>query len=267
MAAAEHGVLAGLTVLVTRPAHQADNLARLVELAGGQALRFPVLEILEPADAAALLAQIDRLDEFDMAIFISPNAVTKAMNVIRSRRAALPAGLELACVGRGSAKELRRFGIEHLIAPSKGRFDSEALVALPEMQSVDGKRILIFRGDGGREFLGETLAARGARIEYAECYRRGRPNADTTPLLRLWARDGIDIVTMTSVDGLRNLYDLVGKLGQQWLTKTPIVVTSERIAAACRELGFKSEPILADSATDDAIVAAIGAWRTRQISL
>ena len=265
MAVPEERGLENTAVLVTRPAAQAESLAALIELAGGEAVRFPVLEILDPVDSAALQRIVDRLDEFDMAIFISPNAVNKAMNVIRSRRP-LPARLKLACVGRGSARELKHFGQEDVIAPT-GRFDSEALLDLPALADIAGQRIVIFRGDGGREVLGETLQHRGASVEYAECYRRGKPQVDTTALLRRWARGGIDVVTVTSVQSLRNLYDLVGKLGQQWLVKTPIVVISDRMVATCRELGFKGEPLIAPEASDEAIVKTIRAWRAAQKSL
>ncbi len=252
-------------MLITRPAAQADPLAALIARAGWDAVLFPVLEIMDPADSGPLLRIVERLDDFDIAIFISPNAVTKAMNVIGSRRI-LPPHLRLACVGRGSARELKHFGCENVIAP-EGKFNSEALLELPELAEVAGQRIVIFRGDGGREVLGETLQNRGARIEYAECYRRGKPHVDTAPLMRRWARGGIDIVTVTSTEALRNLYDLVGKLGQQWLVKTPIVVVSGRMAETCRELGFKTEAMVAAQASDEAIVETIKAWRAAQKSL
>ena len=258
--------LAGLQVLVTRPAHQSDHLAALIEHEGGRVIRFPVVEILDPEDTAALAQTIDRLDEFAIAIFISANAVHKALNLIGARRGGLPPGLTVACVGRGSAKALRHFGVDDPIVP-QGRFDSEALLALPQLQELHGKKIIIFRGDGGRELLGTGLSERGAKIEYAECYRRVRPHADTAPLLRQWARGAVHVSCVTSVEALRNLYDMVGKRGQQWLVKTPIVVVSERIAQACRELGFKTVPIVAFEASDKGIVAAIKTWRKAQNSL
>ena len=258
--------LQGVRVLVTRPREQADNLARLIEAEGGETIRFPVVEIAEPQDTQALLAIIDRLDEFAIAIFISPNAVNRAMNLILARRGGLPPGLRVACVGRGSARELKHFGIEDVIVPS-GRFDSETLLELPALQAVAGTRIVIFRGEGGRELLGDTLTARGAVIQYAECYRRTRPTADTTPLLRRWARGEVDIVTVTSVDGLHNLYDMLGKAGQSWLIRTPIVVVSDRMAAVCRELGFKVNPLVAAQAADEAMVEAVKAWRAAQKTL
>ena len=258
-AASPSGDLQGVYVLVTRPAHQAEALCVLIESHGGHALRFPVLEIADPADTGPLHAVIDRLQDYELAIFISANAVNKAMNLVRARRD-WPAGLRIAAIGRGSARELERFGHRADLCPPR-KFDSEALLALPEMQDVAGKRIVIFRGDGGREHLADTLTARGARVEYAEAYRRVRPEADTGRLLRHWARGELDVITVTSSEGLHNLYDMVGKLGRQWLRKTPLVVASERMVPLARELGFRLPPVVAEDATDEAMAAALRAWR------
>ncbi|MEW6332024.1 MAG: uroporphyrinogen-III synthase, partial [Pseudomonadota bacterium] len=241
------------------------NLARLIEARGGEAIRFPVIEIAEPRDTRALLAVIDRLRDFSLAIFISPNAVNRVMGLIQAR-GGLPPALQIACVGRGSARELKRFGIENAIVPPD-RFDSEALLELPELQAVKGKRIVIFRGDGGRELLGDTLKARGAEVEYAECYRRLRPDTDATPLRRRWERGEIDIVSVTSVDSLRNLFDMIGETGRPRLLRTPVVVVSERMAQVCRELGFQTGPRMATTAGDEAILEAIQAWRDGQNTL
>ncbi len=214
--------LTGRGIVVTRPAHQAEPLAGMIRAAGGNAIVFPVLEILDTADIQPLVEVIDRLDDYSLAIFISPNAVMRAMNQIVARRA-WPAGLRAAAVGKGSVKELRRFGINDVIAPARV-FDSERLLELPQLQSVAGQRVVIFRGDGGRELLGDTLAARGASVEYVECYRRARPRADAAPLLKAWARNEVHAVTVTSSEGLRNLFEMVGKLGQSWLRRTPVLV-------------------------------------------
>ncbi|MBX3651125.1 MAG: uroporphyrinogen-III synthase [Burkholderiales bacterium] len=229
------GPLAGRGIVVTRPAAQAGPLAGMIRAAGGLPILFPVLEILDTGDLAPLLEVVDRLDHFDLAIFISPNAVLRAMNQVAARRP-WPAGLRAAAIGKGSVRELKRFGITDVIAPARA-FDSEGLLALPEMQRVAGWRVVIFRGDGGRELLGDTLAARGASVEYVECYRRARPRADAAPLLRAWARNEVDAVTVTSSEGLRNLFEMVGRLGQSWLKRTPLLAPHPRITAAARELG------------------------------
>jgi uroporphyrinogen-III synthase len=252
--------LAGLVVMVTRPAHQAENLCRLLSQAGATPLVFPVLEILDPVDPSALNPLIERLDDFDWAIFISPNAVEKAVNLIHARRD-LPGTLKLATIGKGSAKALQKMIHRPPDLCPKDQFNSEALLAMPELQDVRGQRIVIFRGDGGREYLADTLRARGAQVEYANTYRRARPNADTDQLQRQWARDGIDVITISSGDGLRNLFDMVGNLAQNWLRQTQLVVVNERLVGLVNELGFARPPLVANEASDEAIVDAICRWR------
>jgi uroporphyrinogen-III synthase len=252
--------LAGTRVLVTRPAEQAHHLAQLIETAGGIAIRFPTIKIDEPSDRSALAKQIDELASTDIAIFVSANAVNKAMPLIAGRYSPFPQQLQIACVGQGTARVLERFGVHATLVPH-GRFDSEALLDLPALHNVRGKRIMIFRGEGGRELLAQTLRSRGADVRYAECYRRALPGADVTPLLHRWAGGEIDVVTATSVEALQNLVAIVGEAGRALLLQTPIIVISQRMAATCRELGFVQGPHIASTASDESIVDAIKAWR------
>ena len=228
--------------MVTRPMHQAGELAAGIRAAGGNPVMFPVLEILDVKDQRPLLDLIARLDQFDLAIFISPNAVNKAMNLIREKRAqgTLPPGLKVATIGQGGVRELAHFGVGEVIAPTE-RFDSEALLEMAELQQLKGKRVVIFRGEGGRELLGNTLVQRGATLEYAVCYRRSKPDTDAhavAALLQAWTRNELHAITVTSSEGLRNLFGMVGEFGQQWLKKTPVFVPHERIAQVARELGL-----------------------------
>jgi len=248
--------LAGRRVVVTRPAGQSAHLAALIRAAGGEPLLFPALEIFDAEDLQPALALVERLDAFDLAIFISANAVEKALALVRARRA-WPQGLRVATVGRGSERELRRHGFAAVIAPSE-RFDSEGLLDLPELRQVQGKRVVIFRGESGRELLGDTLAARGATVEYAECYRRGRPNADPAPLLARCARREIDAFTVTSSEGLANLRELLGEAGAPCLKNTPLFVPHERIAAAARALGVHA--VVLTGPGDEGLVAGMAAF-------
>lgn len=248
--------LAGRGIVITRPAHQAQLLADLIRAAGGSPILFPVLEILDTEDLKPLYALIDRLGDFDIAIFISPNAVNKALNLIAARRQ-LPPRLLFAAIGNSSVKALRRFGITRVIAPAR-KFDSEALLAMDEFKDVASRRIIIFRGDGGRELLGDTLVARGATVEYAECYRRSKPNLDTAPLMKAWARSELHAIIVTSSEGLRNLFDMVGKLGQTWLRKTPVFAPFPRIADTARDLGLSV--VIETEPGDQGIVARLAQY-------
>jgi uroporphyrinogen-III synthase len=247
--------LAGKSIVVTRPARQCAALVAQLAAAGARAIVLPTIEILAPADVPALNAVIDRLEQFDLAIFISPNAAREALRAIIARRP-WPAALQAAAIGSGSVRELARHGITNVIAPA--RFDSEGLLEMPALQTLAGKRIVIFRGDGGRELLGATLRARGAAIEYAACYRRGLPQADPAPVLAAWRDGGIDAVTVTSSEGLHNLCTLLGAAGCQYLRRTPLFVPHARIAAAAREAGCAQ--VVTTAQGDDGLVAGLVAW-------
>lgn len=212
--------LRGRAILVTRPRAQAARLARLIEEHGGRAVLFPAIEIEEVAPPPALR----RLEHYDLAIFVSPTAVIEVME----RLPAWPEGLRAAGVGAGTRRELENFGVHRIVAPEHGA-DSEALLALGPLQQVSGKRIVIFRGEGGRALLGDTLVARGAQVDYATCYRRTRPKAPAAP----WQPGEIAAVTVSSGEGLANLFDL---LGAEFLRTTPLFVPHARIAEQARAL-------------------------------
>lgn len=247
------GPLAGRGILITRPAHQAGSLAVLIHAAGGQPVIFPALEILDPANPQPLLDAIERLDTYDLAIFISPNAVTRVMERMAGRRG-WPAGLRVAAIGKGGVRELERHGIHDVIAPQRS-FDSERLLEMPQLQAVSGQRVLILRGDGGRELLGDTLAARGAQVDYVACYRRARPQTDPAPLLQAWAQDGVHAMVVTSSEGLRNLFVMLGKPGESLLQRTPLLVPHPRIAAVARQLGCRE--VMETAPGDDGLIAGL----------
>lgn len=248
--------LEGRHIVVTRPAGQAAHLAEALAALGARPVLFPVLAIFDVEDKAPLLDAAIRLDQYDWACFVSPNAVEKSLTTILSRRP-WPARLRAATLGKSSEMALARFGVADIVAP-RDRFDSEALVALPELQDMAGKRVVVFRGDGGRELLGDTLKARGATVDYVTCYRRGRPDLDPAPLIRLWNDGMLSAATVTSSEGLRNLYDMVGKLGQTWLRKTPTFVPHERIAEQAGTLGLQN--VILTGPGDDGLVAGLTAY-------
>jgi len=248
--------LKGKGIVVTRPAHQSQALARLIRVAGGRAILFPAIEIRDIEDPVPFLQLIDRLDEFDLAVFVSPNAVERGMSVISARRK-FPRRLQVATVGGGSVRALEQFGIADVIAPA-GRSDSEALLELPELAAMGGRRVVIFRGAGGRELLGETLRGRGAAVEYAECYRRVKPVLDAAPLLEAWSRKGIDAIVVTSSEGLRNFADMIGPGGRERLPDTPLFAPHPRIAEAAHGLGVRK--VIVTGPGDAGILTGLSAY-------
>lgn len=234
-------------MLVTRPIHQCVFLANGIRTLGGNPILLPVLEIADVDDLKPVFNIIDRLHEFDWALFVSPNAVNKAVPLITQRHA-LPRHLKIATVGKGSADALHQYGIDNVLIPD-GQSDSEGLLKRAELQHMIGQRVVIFRGQGGRPLLGDTLRQRGAQVEYAECYLRKIPAIDTGPLLSAWSSGQIHAVIITSSEGLHNLFDIIGALGQQLLKFTPIFTAHERIAQIARELGL--EKVIRSASTGD----------------
>ena len=244
--------LAGKRVVITRPIGQAENLARLVREAGGEPLCIPAIQILPLADPAPFHALAARLDSFDLAIFVSRNAVLRALDLLGARP--WPAGLKVATVGQGSREALQQRGFTDVIAPA-AQSDSEALLALPELAAPRGRRVVIFRGDGGRQLLGETLAQRGAVVEYAACYRRVRPAAGGV-LRDAWA-GGIDAVTISSAEGLANFLQMLGQEGAKRMVQVQVFVPHPRVAEEAARQGLRQ--VMVAGPRDVDMLAALAA--------
>ena len=219
--------LAGLGVVITRPRKAAQTVAEELSAAGARPIVFPALEILDVDDAKRLDAALATLARSDVAIFVSANAVDKGLEAAR-RKGAWPARAKVAAVGELTAAALRQAGFSDVIVPAD-RFDSDALLERPELQAVNGQHILIFRGEGGRERLKEVLEARGARVTYAEVYRRARPESDPAPLLAAWGRGEVDVVGVLSGETLENFVEMIGPEGRARLSATTLVVPHEAI--------------------------------------
>jgi uroporphyrinogen-III synthase len=244
--------LAGLSIVVTRPREQAVQLQQRIEQLGGKAVLFPLLEISPPADIHALRELAARLSGFDLAIFISPNAVRYGMEAIMAA-GGLPPELRIATVGQGSAKALHAAGATDVIAP-QDRSDSEALLALPPLQNVQGWKIAIFRGDGGRELLGDTLKARGAEVEYVACYQRNKPQLDAAALLD--ARP--DAITLSSSEALNYLWQMLDESGHKQIASVPLFVPHPRIAESAQQQGWQN--VIQTTGGDDGVVSGLVAW-------
>ena len=246
--------LDGRCVLVTRPIQQSAVLAQGIRDAGGNALVFPAIEIQPVADDA-LARQIDRLEECTAAIFISPNAAQYGTTAVRVRRE-FPPHLTLYALGPGTARELTEQGVHNVI--QSGGQDSEALLVLPDLQNIVGQRIVIFRGVGGREWLADNLKARCAHVEYAECYRRVCPAADTAPLLQRWSTGGVHAVTITSAETLHNLVAMLGDEGAAYLRTTPLFASHEKIAETARQFGIHQ--VITTTGGDAGFISGLITW-------
>jgi uroporphyrinogen-III synthase len=248
--------LAGLGVVITRPRAAAETLAATLSAAGARAFVFPALAIEPLGEAPELGRALGGLATCDLAIFVSANAVEHGLAAARSHGVS-PAQVRVAAIGEATARALRNSGFDAVITP-EGRHDSEALLARDELKAVDGRKILIFRGQGGRELLREALESRGARVTYVECYRRTRPAGDPAPLLGAWARGEIHAVSVLSAETLENFVAMIGPEGERRLAATALVVPHEAISA--RPLARRFSRVIV-APPDEGIVSSLTALR------
>ncbi len=263
---------AAFTVVITRPAGQSNELiARLAEV-GLATLDFPLIDVAPVTDDAPLRAALSSLERYALVVFVSPNAVDHAF---AHSDTIWPHALPIGVVGPGSVQALARHGVSapayNVISPPSGadeeaaRFDSEGLFAAIDLAlgatNLEGKRVLIVRGDGGREWLAERLREAGAEVETVAAYRRLVPE----PSIGGWARVHELLAgephawLLTSSEGVRNLHELaqdhltVDEIVQ--LKRATLVTPHPRIAQTARALGFDS--ITVSGAGDERIVRTL----------
>ena len=252
----ENRPLQGRGILVTRPLERSAGLAALIESAGGVAHVYPAMRIEPLPDEAAARERLARLREYDLVIFVSPTAVEKAFAML----AAWPAAVRAAAVGGSTRDELARHGVRDVLAPEEGA-DSEALLALSPLADMTGKRVLIVRGVGGRALLGETLRARGALVDYAECYRRAAPMPPPPELMAAWSQGRIDAVTASSASGVAHLFQAFTAQAER-LQRTPLFVPHARVAEAAQRCGAR-EVVVAGPTDGDVVARLVAYFRGR----
>lgn len=248
--------LAGCRVLVTRAEDQAGELVRAIESAGGQAIRFPVLTI-SGHDAALLASEFAALPAPDLIIFVSPNAVRFGVAATRMSTA------RVAAVGPATARALQDAGVKVDIVPAAG-FDSEHLLAHPDLQIMSGRSVVIVRGERGRELLGNALRARGAVVNYLSAYRRAPNRPPAATIARLdddWRNGRVDCVTVMSVETLENLLAALPPASLALLGKTPLVAPGDRVIQTACELVPGIPAITAPGPTAADMLNALIEWR------
>ena len=242
--------LTGISIGITRQVDQAKKLSALITIAGGTPILYPLIEITPLTDYSQFGTVIQTVHEYDWAIFISSNAVQNGMP--RLVNIGIPDNLQFAAIGPVTAAELKAFGVKQVLTPVI-RFDSESLLALPEMHDMQGKKIILFRGIGGRDVLAETLSARGATVTFAECYQRVNPQTSCDVLANLYAEKKLQGMVVTSSEAMRHLLDLAGD--SEWLKNITLFVNHARIAEAPIKLGLKIQ--IANMPGDEAMIESL----------
>ena len=251
---AARGQLAGVGVIITRPVRQAGPFAQKLGVLGARPIVFPAIIVLPPEDRGALAQAHRELARYDGVFFVSANAAEYGV----PQGIAWPAGLPAYAPGPGTAATLTDLGVAEVRFPP-GDHDSEGLLALPPLQHVHGQRFAIFRGDGGRELLGDTLRARGAAVDYVSCYRRSAP-ASGEGLMALLARGEADALTLTSSEGVGNLWEVLDTTSRERLRRLPTFTTHPRISAAARAKGLA---VIESASGDTGLIGGLLEWFSR----
>ena len=226
------------------------------------AVRFPTLEIVSRDSFEEASSELANLDKYDWVVFISVNAVNFALNTNDGKIPSTKSPLALllprggfAAVGQSTAHAMEMAGLPVDLIPEKN-YNSEALLAMPQLQQVQGQNILIVRGEGGREQLAATLRSRGAEVSYLEVYKRIIPQIDSSQLVNLLVQKKIDVITVTSAEALQNLSLMLDNKNNSLLSLIPLVVVSDRIRCIAADMGF-SRIVVTDSPIDTAILETV----------
>lgn len=256
-----------MRILITRTEDRAKSLSDAIIAAGGIPILVPTIDIIDPEDIHPLLNIFNRLSNFDIAIFVSPNAVNKTQlhwQFYRKKNhqddlqlsLVFANSLKVIAIGPGTREMLSHYCIVVNDMPVQ-HFSTEGLLELSILKKIADKRIVLFCGEGGRTELAEKLRRRGAQVTFAYVYCRRCPRLNLQEQLTDWQKQGIDLVVGTSAESLYNLLEMVGESGAHWLKQLPWLVVSERLADLIKTLGFTVAPIVAKSATNDGIFEAL----------
>lgn len=250
MSVAPELALANIGVAITRPINQAKKLTQLIRDAGGNVISFPLIEITALDDYTAFEQVIEDINAYDWIVFISSNAVENSMP--RLIKQGIPNQLKFAAIGPTTAQSLQTFGIAEVLIP-QGRFDSESLLSLQTMHDMQGKKVMIVRGIGGRDVLANILTERGAQVTFAECYQRINPQTSCQILEQAYKDGKLHAIVVTSSEAMRYLLAIAGE--SDWLKQITICVNHARVAEQPLEMGLKIK--VAKAPGDEAMLATL----------
>ncbi|TGD74349.1 uroporphyrinogen-III synthase [Mangrovimicrobium sediminis] len=198
------------------------------------------------------------LDLYQHVIFISTNAVRFGLECIDDYWPQLPVGIAWYAIGDATAALLAERGLA-VVTPGDA-MHSEGLLARPELAQVAGEKVLIVKGEGGRQTLASALRERGATVDELACYRRTCPQLPAGALAGRLARGPVAAILISSGEGLENLLTLLSAKETTKFRDIALVVPSPRVAAQAQEAGFRSV-ITANNASDTAMLQALQQWR------
>lgn len=250
---------AEIRVLVTRPQGQAEALLQALGEQGCSVLHLPMLrlEAIDPLPGEARQRVID-LDLYQHLIFISANAAQFGLAQIDELWPQYPADQQVWAVGESTARLLEASGLG--VQRPESDMSSDGLLAMPGLENVSGHKVLIVKGEGGRERIRETLTERGAIVHTLSCYRRLAPDLDGVACREQLEREPVDLILASSGEGLGHLTRLLQPKENTNLADTTLVVPSARVADQAGQLGWRRVHCAAN-ASDACMLETVVQWR------
>ncbi|MEZ8102891.1 uroporphyrinogen-III synthase [Vibrio bivalvicida] len=223
-----------MAVLVTRPGQQGRSLCEQLSEIGIASYHQPLIEI-QPGEQ--LLGLEVSIPQFDIIIAVSQHAVTATDTHLKQQGQNWPTNSIYLAVGQKTAHVLSKATQQKVHYPQVS--DSEHLLQQEPLCSIANKKILILRGNGGRELIFDTLVAQGALVEYREVYKRENLAFRSDLLVPIWQNERITQLVITSSGQLSYFVSLLTDDHKNWLFTLHLYVPSERIAQQAREVGFQ----------------------------
>jgi|AZII01.1.fsa_nt_gi uroporphyrinogen-III synthase len=237
-----------------------DPLLARFEALGATCHNYPVIKIEAAGlDDAMVKQQVMGFSSYSKAIVISRHAAQLAVWWLDRYWPMQPVGIDYFAVGPASAQPLLDNDMT-VVVPRSG-FTSEALLALPALNTVQGEKIIIFRGGQGRDLLRHTLETRGASVDCCELYRRVVDSRYCEAIVEL-LRVQSPLVLVYSSQAIDALLSVVPEADRVTLTHLPIIVPSERVANLARNRGFDSVHLAASAHAED-VEHSVLDWYTR----
>jgi uroporphyrinogen-III synthase len=197
--------LAGLRVVVTRAAHQAEELARPLREQGAEVILLPVIGIAGPKDPEPLRAAA-RSEAYRWIIFTSANAVSAYAAELR--RASRQSKARIATIGSATREAAEAHGFRVELVPE--RYIAESLLEAFAAEDLAGASILIPSAAVTRDVVAPALRRRGARVDVVEAYRNILPGEAPEQARSTFQPPYPDWVTFASSSAVTNLVNLVG---------------------------------------------------------
>jgi len=250
-------------IIVTRPLKQSQAWVECLNKAGLRVATIPSLvieSVSQPEDIQAVKNVILALDGYDFLIFVSQNAVSFGFDWIEDFWPQFPDRATCLSIGAKTQQavdeRLSLYAGQACENRSTMGMDSESLLASSELQNMAGKKVLIFRGVGGRPKLYDELNKRSAKVDYCELYNRASPPNICEEIKQYKVNPADDILTVFSGETLNNFHRALQEAGVRRWKQLPVLVPSERVKRDAEALGFRAVSN-AVNATEDEMQKAL----------